>query len=196
MAQVTHVVMGSVPYPSSTGAHSDSGMVDTVTVSLPHVWWNKRADGALTLLRDLAAQVFSLVPTSASGERLFKRRSRVHTRIRNRLSDVKADMTQAMLFNKHQKKRFAVGSLFHPRCSAKEKQILYAFYSRQSQAAPVTTVDLRVAERQGGDREDVDSFAGRRRRTTRSHFLTGKWNLCSLARRILSRALNASWASC
>jgi hypothetical protein len=37
MVQVMHVVMGTVPYLSSTGAHSDWGMVDTVTLSLPHV---------------------------------------------------------------------------------------------------------------------------------------------------------------
>jgi hAT family C-terminal dimerisation region len=95
----------TVPYLSSTGAHSDWGMVDAATLSLPHVWWNLHADGAPTLLRDLAAQVFSSVPTSASGERNFKQRSHVHTRIRNRLSDGKANMTQAILFNKHQKKR-------------------------------------------------------------------------------------------
>jgi hypothetical protein len=159
MAQVTHAVMGTVPYLSSTGAHSDCGMVDTATLSLPHVWWHLHADGAPTLLRDLAAQVFSLVPTSASGERSFKQRSRVHTRIRNRLSDGKADMTQAILFNKQQKKRFAEGALLHPRCSAVEKQILYAIHSRQAQAAPGTAADLQVAERQGGDCEDGESFA-------------------------------------
>jgi hypothetical protein len=64
------------------------------------------------------------VPTSASGERSFKQRSRVHTRIRNRLSDCKADMTQAILFNKQQKKRFAEGALLHPRCSAVGEKIL------------------------------------------------------------------------
>jgi hypothetical protein len=118
MAQVTNVVMGTVPYLSSTGIHSDWGMVDTATLSLPHVWWHLHADGAPSLLRDLAAQVFSLVPTSVSGERSFKKRSRVHTRIRNRLSYGKADMTQAILFNKQQKKRFAEGALLHPRFSA------------------------------------------------------------------------------
>jgi hAT family C-terminal dimerisation region len=118
MAQVTNVVMGTVPYLSSTGIHSDWGMVDTATLSLPHVWWHLHADGAPSLLRDLAAQVFSLVPTSVSGERSFKKRSRVHTRIRNRLSYGKSDMTQAILFNKQQKKRFAEGALLHPRFSA------------------------------------------------------------------------------
>jgi hypothetical protein len=63
MAQVKHVVMGTVPYLSSTGAHSDWGMVGTATLSLPNVWWHLHANGAPTLLRDLAAQVFSLVPT-------------------------------------------------------------------------------------------------------------------------------------
>jgi hypothetical protein len=115
MSQVTHVVMGTVPYLSSTGAHSDWGMVDTATLSLPHVWWYLHADGAPTLLRDPAAQVFALVPTSASGERSFEQRSRVHTRICNRLSDGKADMIQAIFFNKQQKKWFAEGALLHPR---------------------------------------------------------------------------------
>jgi hypothetical protein len=72
-------------------------MVDTATLSLPHVWWHPHADGAPTLLRDLAAQVFSLVPKSASGEHSLKQRFRLHTRIRNRLSDGKADMCYALL---------------------------------------------------------------------------------------------------
>jgi hypothetical protein len=157
VAQVSHVVMGTVSYLLSTGAKSDWGIVDMATLSLPHVWWNLHADGAPTLLRDLAAQVFCLVPTSASGKRSFKQRFRVHARIRNRLSDSKADMTQAILFNKQQKKRFAEGALLHPRCSAVEKQILYAIYSRQVQAAPVIAADLQVAEKQDGDCEDVKS---------------------------------------
>jgi hypothetical protein len=66
MAQETHVVMGTVPYLYSLGAHSDCGMVDTATLRLPHVWWNIHADGAPTLLRDLAAQVFSLVQFQAA----------------------------------------------------------------------------------------------------------------------------------
>jgi hypothetical protein len=99
VAQVMRVVTGTVPYLFSTSAHSDCGMVDTATFRLPNVWWNIHADGNQTLLLNLAAQVFSSVPTSASGERSFNRRSRVHTRIRKRLSDVKADMTQAILFN-------------------------------------------------------------------------------------------------
>jgi hypothetical protein len=103
--------------------------------------------------------VFFLVPTSASGGRSFKQRSRVHTKIRIRLSDGKADMTQAMLFHKHQKKRFAEGALLHPRCSEVEKQILYAIYRRQAQAASVTAADLQVAERQNCDCEDIESFA-------------------------------------
>jgi hypothetical protein len=68
-------------------------------------------------------------------------------------------MTQAILFNKQQKKRFAERALLHPRCSAVEKQILYAIYSRQAQAASVTAANLKVAERHGGDCEDVESFA-------------------------------------
>jgi hypothetical protein len=103
--------------------------------------------------------VFSFEPTSASGERSFKQRSRVHSRFRNQLSDGKADMKQAILFNKQQKKRFAEGALLRPRCLAVEKQILYAIYSREAQAASVTAADLQVAERQGGDCEYVESLA-------------------------------------
>jgi hypothetical protein len=121
IAQMTHVVMGTVPYLSSTGAYSDWGTVDTVTLSLPHVWLHLHADGAPTLLRDLAAQVFSLVPTSATGERSFKQRSRVHTIIRNRLSEGKADMTQAIIFNQQQKKRFAEGALLPPPSPAAQR---------------------------------------------------------------------------
>jgi hypothetical protein len=39
------------------------------------------------------------------------------------------------------------------------KQILYAIYSRQEKAASVTAADLQMAERQGGDCEDVELFA-------------------------------------
>jgi hypothetical protein len=38
MAQVTHVIMDTVPYLSSTGVHSDWSRVYTATLSLPHVW--------------------------------------------------------------------------------------------------------------------------------------------------------------
>jgi hypothetical protein len=40
-----------------------------------------------------------------------------------------------------------------------EKQVLYAIYSRQAQAALVTAADLQVARRLGGDCEDGESFA-------------------------------------
>jgi hypothetical protein len=40
-----------------------------------------------------------------------------------------------------------------------EEKILYAIYSWQAQTASVTAADLQVAERQGGDCEDVESFA-------------------------------------
>jgi hypothetical protein len=69
------------------------GMIDAAILSLPHVWWHLHADGAPTFLRDLEAQVFSLVLTSASGERSFKQKFRVHSRICNRLSVGKVDMT-------------------------------------------------------------------------------------------------------
>jgi hypothetical protein len=68
-------------------------------------------------------------------------------------------MTQAILFNKQQKMRFSEGAMLQPSFSAVKKQILYPIYSRQAQAVSVTAADLQVAERQGGDCEDVESFA-------------------------------------
>jgi hypothetical protein len=114
MAQVTHVVMSTVPYISSTGANSDWCLVDTATLSLPHVWCHLHADGAPTLLSNLAGEVFSFVPTITSGERSFKQRSRVHTRICNQLSDGKADMTQAILFNESRRSGLQKGLCYTP----------------------------------------------------------------------------------
>jgi hypothetical protein len=39
------------------------------------------------------------------------------------------------------------------------KQIIHAIYSRQAQAASVTAADLQLAERHGGDCEDVEAPA-------------------------------------
>jgi hypothetical protein len=52
--------------------------------------------------------------------------------------------------------------VFHqecPRRSAVEKQVLYLIYIRQAQAATVTAADLQLAERHGGDCEDVEAPA-------------------------------------
>lgn len=65
-----------------------------------------------------------MAPTSAAGERSFKERSRVHTRTRNCLSDGAADKTQAIIFIKHQKRRFFDGVLLKPRRGALEKRLL------------------------------------------------------------------------
>jgi hypothetical protein len=53
---------------------------------------------------------------------------------------------------------FGRGTDTRPGASAMQ-QVLYAIYSRQSQAASVTAADLQVAERHGGDCEEVVSFA-------------------------------------
>lgn len=50
----------------------------------------------------MAAQTFSIAPTSAAGERSFIQRSRVYNKTRTRLSDDNADKTQEMIFNKRQ----------------------------------------------------------------------------------------------
>jgi hypothetical protein len=47
----------------------------------------------------------------------------------------------------------------HPRRSAVEKQVVYATYSGQAKAASVIAADLPLAERHGGDCDDVTAFA-------------------------------------
>jgi hypothetical protein len=47
----------------------------------------------------------------------------------------------------------------HPRRSAVEKQVMYTIYSRQSHPASVTAADLQLAERHGGNCEDVEASA-------------------------------------
>jgi hypothetical protein len=42
-----------------------------------------------------------------------------------------------------------------------EKQVTYAIYSSQPQAASVRAAGLQLAERHGGDCEDVESFVER-----------------------------------
>jgi hypothetical protein len=48
----------------------------------------------------------------------------------------------------------------HPPALQWRKQYLYSIYSRQAQAASVTAADLQLAERPGGDCEDVEASAG------------------------------------
>jgi hypothetical protein len=61
-----------------------------------------------------------------------------------------------------------------PRHSGVEKQFLYAIYSRYAQAASVTAADPQLAERHGGDCDDVEAFAKPPTSNDRSYFLTGK----------------------
>jgi hAT family C-terminal dimerisation region len=89
---------------------------------LPGTWWN--TNGPYDLASDLisvAEQVFSLAPTSASGERSFKQRSRVHTKTRNRLGAENADKSSAIIFNKRQNMSFYDGALSQGRTSTVEK---------------------------------------------------------------------------
>ena len=116
--QVTQVLMGSFPL-SRTGAVEESSRL-----SLPHVWWILHAEGAPPELRAVAAQMFSLAPTSSAGERSFKQRSRVHSKTRNRLSDDHAYKTQAIIFNKRQTRRFYGGALLQPRTTCAEAHMV------------------------------------------------------------------------
>jgi hypothetical protein len=97
-------------------------------VQLPRAWWALFCDMAPIYIRQLAQLVFSCAPTSAS-ERSFKQRSRVHSRIRNRLSGDNADRTSAILFNGQQIKRVAAGVLAQPRVCAMESRMLDAIVS-------------------------------------------------------------------
>jgi hAT family C-terminal dimerisation region len=80
-------------------------------------------------IRRLAQLVFSCTPTSAASETSFKQRSRVHSRIRNRLSGDNADKTSAILFNGQQIKRVAAGVLAQPQVCVLESRILDAIVS-------------------------------------------------------------------
>jgi hypothetical protein len=73
----------------------------------------------------------SLAPTSASGERSFKQRSRVHTKTRNRLGAGNADKSSAIIFNKRQNMRFYDGVLSQGRTSTVQKLIANTTSSTQ-----------------------------------------------------------------
>jgi hypothetical protein len=51
------------------------------------------------------------------------------------------------------------GLYYIPRCTVVEKQVLYDIYNRRTQAASVTAADMHMAERHGGECEDVEAFA-------------------------------------
>jgi hypothetical protein len=84
----------------------------------------------------------------------------------------------------------------HPHRSAVEKQVPYAIYCRQAQAASVTAVDLQLAERHGGDCEDVEAFAEPPTPDDQSTLPNGEVELVLSARRILWRPLLVSWPFC
>jgi len=116
--QVTQVLMESFPF-LRTGA-----VEELSRLSLPHVWWSLHTEGAPHELRAVAAQMFSLAPTSAAGERSFKQRSRGHSKTRNRLSDDHPDKTQAIITNKRQTRRFYGGVLLQPRTTCAETHMV------------------------------------------------------------------------
>jgi hypothetical protein len=58
-----------------------------------------------------------------------------------------------------------------------EKQVTYAIYSSQAQAASVRAADLQLAERHGGDYEDVESFVEPPMSDDQSIFPRGDMNL-------------------
>jgi hAT family C-terminal dimerisation region len=99
---------------------------DIASFRLPHLWWEILADTAPIVIKRVAALVFSCAATSASGERYFKARSRIHTRTRNGLGNDGADKSQAILFNRIQSRRTADGALLAKRTSGIESRIVAA----------------------------------------------------------------------
>jgi hypothetical protein len=77
-----------------------------------------------------------------------------------------------------------------------DKHVRLAICSRQAHAASVTAADPQVAERHGGDCEDVKSLPDPPTSDDQSILPNREWILCFPARRILWRALHASWAYC
>jgi hypothetical protein len=118
--QIVSVCTSAAPYLSPLA------IADNASFRLPHVWWEIMADTAPIAIKRIAALVFSCAATSASGERSFKARSRVHTRTRNRLSNDGADKSQAILFNRIQSRRAADGALLAKRTSGIESRIVAA----------------------------------------------------------------------
>jgi len=116
--QVTQLFMGSFPF-LRTGAVEESSRV-----SLRHVWWSLHAEGAPPELRAVAAQMFSLAPTSAAGVRSFNQRSRVHSKTQKRLSDDHANKTQAIIFSKRQTRRFYGSVLLQARTTCAEAHMV------------------------------------------------------------------------
>lgn len=118
VAEVTQTIHVSYPFLQKCS------LEESAALGLPQVWWSLHADGAPEQLRAIAAQVFSLPPTSAAGERSFKQCSRVHTRTRSRLASGSAEKTQATFFNKRKARLFFDGVLLKARGSAAEKRLL------------------------------------------------------------------------
>jgi hypothetical protein len=132
-AAVIAVCMGGATYFCTATSTPSSARAQ-----LPHAWWALFCNMAPVCIRRLAQLVFSCAPTSAAGERSFKQRSWVHSRIRNRLSGGNADRTPAILFNGQQIKRVAAGVLAQPRVCAMESRMLDAIVS--GAAAPAVGV--------------------------------------------------------
>jgi hAT family C-terminal dimerisation region len=118
--QIVSICTSAAPYLSPLA------IADNASFNLPHVWWEIMADTAPIVIKRVAALVFSCAAMSASGERSFKARSRVHTRTRNRLSNDGADKSQAILFNRLQSRRAADGALLSKRTSGIESRIVAA----------------------------------------------------------------------
>jgi len=118
LTQVTHSILGTFP------VLREPAVRQTRQLSPPHVWWELQADSSPPELRSVTAQMFSRAPTSASAERSFKQRSRVHNKMRNRLSDINAGTSHAIIFNKRQARHFHGGVLLKPRTTRMESHVL------------------------------------------------------------------------
>lgn len=95
----------------------------------PRAWWNACGVSYSNELAPVAARVFGLFSSSAGPERSFKIRSRVHGKSRNRLSNDRADMQSAVIYNSNQMCRIKDGVEASERNSKVEKMILAGFMS-------------------------------------------------------------------
>jgi Protein of unknown function (DUF 659)/hAT family C-terminal dimerisation region len=134
--QIVSVCTSAAPYLSPLA------VADNASFRLPHVWWEIMTDTAPIAIKRVAALVFSCAATSASGERSFKARSRVHTRTRNRLSNDGADKSQAILFNRKQSHRAADGVLLVKRTNGMELRMVAALLNEGP--VPPTSAEAHV----------------------------------------------------
>lgn len=71
----------------------------------PTLVWGIDGPGRFPALTNIAKALFCVYGTSAGTERSFKARTLVHTKTRNRLSDLKADKQSYLVYNQKQRAR-------------------------------------------------------------------------------------------